>query len=129
MDNGGCHEIARSKCEAVPDAFVHGLYHYYLAQCDTDLELLFGRSRRGGLTDFIAPFQFVAIDSWPPDQGPACTALASKCSGTVLVVHAGESSRSVIREIALNVTHAGGRVIGVVLDQAPLKLPTWIRQS
>ena len=113
----------------VPDSFVPGLYHHHIARSAADLDLLFGRNRRGALTNMIAPFQFVAIDSRSPRAVPAGTALAAMCTGTVLVVRAGESSHSAIREAALHITRAGGRIIGSILDEAPATLPGWIRRT
>ena len=112
----------------VPDSFVPGLYHDFLAHRASDLDLLFGRGRRGALTNMIAPFQFVAIDSRSTRAVPAGTALAAMCTGTVLVVRAGQSSHSAIREAALHITRAGGRIIGSILDEAPARLPGWIRR-
>ena len=127
MDKDGDNAGEPSRSEAVPDAFVHGLYHYQLAHRAVDLDLLFGRSRRGALTAYIEPFQFVAVYCCSPFASPTCTALATMCSGTVLIVRAGKSSRNLIKEVSLHITRAGGRVIGLVLDEAPEKLPAWIR--
>ncbi len=127
MDKDGDNAGEPSTSEALPDAFVHGLYHYRLAHRALDLDLLFGRGRRGALTAFIEPFQFVAINCCSPFASPTCTALATRCSGTVLIVRAGKSSRSLIKEVSLRITRAGGKVTGLVLDEAPEKLPAWIR--
>lgn len=130
IDNKSGDDIEPRSCETVPDAFVHGLYHYDLAQRAAGLEPLSGRSQRIGerLKSLIAPFKFVALNSCGPRMGPAYSALTAMCAGTVLVVRAGESSRSVINEAALQVARAGSRVIGSVLDEAPGTLPGWIRR-
>ena len=116
-------------CGPVPDAFVHELYHYRLANRASDLDLLFGRSRRGALMNMVAPYNFVAVSSRAPGAAPTSTALASMCTGTILVVRAGQSSQGSINEASLHIIRAGGRVIGTVLDEAPVRLPPWIRRA
>ena len=111
----------------VADAFVAGLYHHQLACSDADLGLMFGRERRILLDGVTNGFRFTAIDSGTPNAGPASAALAPMCNGTILVVQAGRSNQAAIKDAALQITRAGGRIIGSVLDEAPIRLPRWIR--
>ena len=127
QDNGDVEASQRN--EPVPDGFIPGLHHHHLAHDSCGLDMLFGRARRGAFTALIAPFRFVAIDSQSPKNGVAVTALAPMCTGTVLVVRAGRSSHADIKDAALHITRAGGRVIGSILDDAPAKLPGWIRRQ
>jgi hypothetical protein len=110
----------------VPDAFVPRLYHHRLAQRPGDIALLFGGARRSALTTLVSPFRFVAIDCPPPSAAPSASALAPFCVGAVLVVRAGFSTREAVKEAALHVTSAGGKIIGTVLDDAPADLPRWV---
>ena len=129
MDYAAGGSLETPNCETLPDTFVQGLYHHRLTHRSSDLDLLFGPHRQSALTKLIAPFQFVAIDSVAPRGGPVSTALASMCSATILVVRAGESSHSVIKDAAVHITRAGGKVIGLVLEDAPSNLPVWIRRA
>jgi hypothetical protein len=110
----------------VPDAFVPQLYHHRLARRPVDIALLFGGARRSALNTLITPFRFVAIDTPPPNAAPSASALAPLCIGSVLVVRAGVTTRAAIREVAQHLTGAGGKIIGTVLDHAPVNLPRWI---
>ena len=115
--------------DPVSDAFIAGLYHRRLVQDSAGFDLLFGRGRRSTLTQIIAPFHFIAVDSPAPHLGPATTALAPMCSGTVLVVRAGASRLAEIKEAALHITRAGGRVLGSVLDYAPVARSRWLERA
>jgi hypothetical protein len=110
----------------VPDAFLPQLYHHRLAQRPGDMTLMFGGARLAALNALIAPFRFVAVDCPPPALGPATSAMAPLCLGSVLVVGAGAGTREAVREAALQVTSAGGKILGTVLDQAPGDLPAWV---
>ena len=112
----------------VPDAFVSGLHHYHLAHSLAELRMVLGRDRRNLLNSIVDTFPFVAIDSGTPNSCPAASALAPMCNGAVLVVRAGRSDHAAIKDAALQITRAGGRIIGAVLDDAPARLPHWIRQ-
>ncbi len=111
---------------ALPDAFVPRLYHLRLGQDPADGGVLFGRSRRELLVALAAPFRFVAVDGPAPGAGPSASALAPLCAGSVLVVQAGRTTRGAIAAASLQIRESGGRVLGVVLDDAPAGLPRWV---
>ena len=110
----------------VPDAFIPALYHYEIASWPGATGLLFGGVRKAAFHALVSQYKFVAIDCSAPSTDPAVNALAALCLGSILVVIAGLTTREAVRDASLNVTCAGGKIIGTILAEAPADLPAWI---
>jgi len=63
----------------------------------------------------------VVVDSPPIASFTDGVLIASMVDGVILVVHAGKSSRQVVRRSKLLLTDIGARIFGVVLNNANLR--------
>lgn len=73
-------------------------------------------------------FPIIVLDCPPTTESPESLALVRYCDGTVLVVRAETTPRSVIAETKDSVEHFGGRIVGVVLNRCKSYLPRWLRR-
>lgn len=71
-------------------------------------------------------FPIIVLDCPPPSESPESLALARCCDGTVLVVGAGEASRSRVLQTRADIERAGGQVLGCVLNKARSYAPRWL---
>jgi len=82
---------------------------------------LIGSDQMGTLLDLLQQrFTHVVIDSPPIASFTDGVLLASKVDGVILVVHAGHSSRQVVRRSRQLLLEIGARVFGVVLNNVNL---------
>jgi polysaccharide biosynthesis transport protein len=70
---------------------------------------------------FQQHFTHVVVDSPPIASFTDGVLIASMVDGVILVVHAGKSSRQVVRRSKLLLTDIGARIFGVVLNNANLR--------
>ncbi|WP_139223525.1 CpsD/CapB family tyrosine-protein kinase [Methylocapsa palsarum] len=86
----------------------------------SDLGRLFTEAKQG--------FPFIVLDCQPVAESPESLALARCSDGTVLVVGAGSSSRSMIVQTRNDIERFGGQVIGCVLNRAKNYMPSWLQR-
>jgi hypothetical protein len=95
------------------DAFLPGLYHFRMDAGVAIGALLDGVIGPKGLAAIASQFRVVVVESC---DCAASMALASVCTGTVLVVRAGCTPVAAVRAAAAWIEAAGGQVLGTVLD-------------
>ena len=66
-------------------------------------------------------YRFVIIDSPPLGSVSDGALIASLCDGAVLVVRAGTTPRSLIKQSLYEIQHSGCRLLGTVLNRADVK--------
>lgn len=71
-------------------------------------------------------FDRVIWDMQPVDVSPLTRMVAHMVSGTVLVVHAGQTRRHAARHAADKIRYAGGTLLGVVLNRKKAYIPGWL---
>jgi hypothetical protein len=120
--------------EIVPDSAVSGLSHACIGihPGDAAQRALFPAESR--LDDMALDFRLIVIASDPPETTPATLELATRCHGSVLVVSAGHTSLSQVRDATRRVRLAGGTLMGCVLEGAPPSpkyhiFPRWLRPA
>ncbi|HEX8119524.1 MAG TPA: polysaccharide biosynthesis tyrosine autokinase, partial [Pyrinomonadaceae bacterium] len=83
---------------------------------------LLGSDEMAGLLKFLqSVFTHVVIDSPPVASFTDGVLLASMADGVVLVVHGGKSSRDLTRRSRQVLQDAGGRILGVVLNNVDVR--------
>ena len=116
------HETARKaaisrRLAAVRRTPIEGLY---FLPCGTDPqttpELLEPAALRGLLRDLRAQFDVIVLDTPPVLVSADAATLAASADGVVMVIRAGQTDRGAAELASQRVTSAGGRVLGVVLN-------------
>lgn len=85
-------------------------------------ESFFSDMKRG----FAGRFDRVIWDMQPIDISPLTRMIAHLVSGTILVVHAGQTRWHAARHHADKIRYAGGTLLGVVLNRKKSYIPGWI---
>jgi len=75
-----------------------------------------------------AQYTLTLVDSGSLDLESTAAVLGGACDGIVLVVRAGKTQRRAATEAADRLRDTG-RVLGVVLNDATVALPRWLRTS
>ena len=94
----------------------------YIVPCTQLLEntspLLEDARFRELLDTLAGKFRFVIIDTPPLGSVSDGALIASMCDGAVLVVRAGETSRTIIRQSLYEIRQSGCKLLGTVLNRA-----------
>jgi Mrp family chromosome partitioning ATPase len=78
------------------------------------------------LSDLRARFALVVVDSAGGIDAAESIAIAREADGVVLVVEAERTRRPVVQRALARIADAGGRSLGVVLNQRRYHIPAWI---
>jgi Mrp family chromosome partitioning ATPase len=76
-----------------------------------------------------ASFNHVVIDSPPSASFTDAVLVASLVDGVILVTHGGKTSRNVVRRTRQILQDAGGRILGVVLNNLHVSKHDYYYQS
>ena len=94
----------------------------YMVPCTQLLEnpspLLEDARFRELLDTLAGKFRFVIIDTPPLGSVSDGALIASMCDGAVLIVRAGETSKSIIRQSLYEIRQSGCKLLGTVLNRA-----------
>lgn len=127
---------AKEKIQGL-DYYLSGLAEYEDVVCETNFQngyvvpctnylenpsSLLEDPRMEELLDRLAEdYRYVIIDSPPLESVSDGSLLGSLCDGAILVVRCGETSRALVRNSLQQLERVGCRLLGVVLNRAPIK--------
>lgn len=96
----------------------------------TNLRAMLASGRlRTRIAELEASFDYVLVDAPPATSDSMTPSLAALADGLILVVEPRFTSRQTACEAKENIKAAGGRVLGVMLSQRKLRLPSWISEA
>lgn len=84
-------------------------------------ELLSSRKMRDLIAQLGRQFDHVLIDSPPVMGATDPVILSTMVSGVVMVIHAGKTTREIVRRAKHEITAVGGRFLGVVLNNLDVR--------
>jgi capsular exopolysaccharide synthesis family protein len=109
-----------SEAELLNMIHMHEESGLYILPCGSippnPAELLGSESMRRLLTLVGVSFNHVVIDSPPSASFTDAVLVSSLVDGVILVAHGGKTSRNVVRRTRQILRDAGGRILGVVLN-------------
>ncbi len=78
------------------------------------------------LTNLSGRYEYIVLETAPLNRFPEAQLIAGLVDGVVLAVKAGSTSRESISLAMKKVESAGGKILGVVLNQKQFYLPNWL---
>lgn len=109
------------------DARVPALHHTTISASVID-QIRTGQPIANEFEAISRAFRLVAIVCAAAGASAQALALAPLCSGTLLLVQAGQTRLADVAAAARSVAAAQGVVLGTVLTEAPARLPRWVRR-
>jgi len=88
-------------------------------------ELLGGKRFPLFLADREEKFDIVVLDSPPVTRAPDASILAARAEGTLIVLRAGSTSRSLARDALVQLVAVGATVVGAVLNDPDARAPAY----
>jgi polysaccharide biosynthesis transport protein len=88
-------------------------------------ELVGSRRMKEAIDAMRGEFEFVIIDSPPVMACTDAVVLSRQVDGVVLVVRGGHTPRKAVEEVAIRITNAGGKILGVIMNDVDIAKPEY----
>lgn len=128
----GLADVLLDRCaldEAIQPSGVDGLYFLGSGRIRPGTigpsELLGGKGLPAFLAQGAGQFDVIVLDSPPVTLAPDASILAARAEGTLMVLRAGRTRRTLARDALVQLVAVGGRVVGAVLNDPDARAPNY----